>query len=240
MRIAMLDVFDLVTAYGKIEALKGVTLHVEAGKITCLLGPNGAGKTTLMMTIAGILQPRRGWIRLAGAELVGLSPAKIVARGVALVPENRLVFPHMSVRENLLAGAYQRSDKAAIDADVERMYARFPSLRERHAQLAGTLSGGEQQMLAVARALMSSPKILLVDEPSVGLAPILVSRVIAKIRELKERYHLTVLMAEQNFNQATKIADRGYIIVHGRIEFEGRSTQELRENELVKKYYLGV
>jgi branched-chain amino acid transport system ATP-binding protein len=171
----MLDVSDLVTAYGKIEALKGVSLQLETGKITCLLGPNGAGKTTLMMTIAGILRPRRGSIRLAGTELTGLSPARIVAQGVALVPENRLVFPHMSVRENLLAGAYQRRGRAEIDGDIERMYARFPRLRERHAQLAGTLSGGEQQMLAVARALMSRPRILLMDEPSLGLAPLIVA-----------------------------------------------------------------
>jgi branched-chain amino acid transport system ATP-binding protein len=162
----MLEVSDLVTTYGKIEALKGVSLQVEGGKITCLLGPNGAGKTTLMMTIAGILKPRRGSIKLEGSVLVGLSPAKIVSRGVALVPENRLVFPDMSVRENLLAGAYQRRDKGEIAADMERMYARFPPLKERREQLAGTLSGGEQQMLAVARALMSRPRLLLMDEPS--------------------------------------------------------------------------
>jgi ABC-type branched-subunit amino acid transport system ATPase component len=164
----MLDISDLVTAYGKIDALKGVSLQVETGKITCLLGPNGAGKTTLMMTIAGLLHPRRGSIRLAGTELVGLSPAGIVGHGIALVPENRLVFPQMSVRENLLAGAYQRKDKVGIDADLQQMYARFPRLNERNEQLAGTLSGGEQQMLAVARALMSRPRVLLMDEPSLG------------------------------------------------------------------------
>jgi branched-chain amino acid transport system ATP-binding protein len=149
----MLEVADLVTAYGKIEALKGVSLKVEDGRITCLLGPNGAGKTTLMMTIAGILKPLRGSIRLGGEELAGLTPARIVGKGIALVPENRLVFPQMSVRENLHAGAYQRRDKAEIEIDIERMYARFPRLKERREQLAGTLSGGEQQMLAVARAL---------------------------------------------------------------------------------------
>jgi branched-chain amino acid transport system ATP-binding protein len=161
----MLEVADLVTAYGKIEALKGVSLKVEDGRITCLLGPNGAGKTTLMMTIAGILKPRRGSIRLGGEELAGLTPARIVGKGIALVPENRLVFPQMSVRENLHAGAYQRRDKAEIEIDIERMYARFPRLKERREQLAGTLSGGEQQMLAVARALMSRPRVLLMDEP---------------------------------------------------------------------------
>ena len=237
---AILEVRDVVTAYGKIEALKGVSLSAEKGRITCLLGPNGAGKTTLMMTIAGILKPKRGSVRLDGEDLTGLPSARIVARGLALVPENRLVFPQMSVKENLEAGAFQRGRDPAIAEDIERMYQRFPRLKDRSEQLAGTMSGGEQQMLAVARALMSSPRILLVDEPSVGLAPILVSRVIAKIRELKEQRQLTVLMAEQNFNQATKIADRGYIIVHGKIEFHGESTRALRENELVKKYYLGA
>src|SRR5712671_6726021 len=170
----MLDISDLVTAYGKIEALKGVSLHAERGRITCLLGPNGAGKTTLMMSIAGILNPKRGSITLEGGELIGLAPARVVAQGVALVPENRLVFPRMSVRENLLAGAYQRRDKTEAAIDIERMYQRFPQLRERREQLAGTLSGGEQQMLAVARALMSRPRLLLMDEPSLGLAPIVV------------------------------------------------------------------
>jgi branched-chain amino acid transport system ATP-binding protein len=238
MRIAMLDVFDLVTAYGKIEALKGVSLHVEAGKITCLLGPNGAGKTTLMMTITGILQPRRGWIRLAGAELVGLSPAKIVARGVALVPENRLVFPHMSVRENLLAGAYQRNDKAAIDADVERMYARFPSLRERHAQLAGTLSGGEQQMLAVARALMSRPRVLLMDEPSLGLAPLIVAEIFRIISELN-RDGTTIFLVEQNAHMALQVAHQFFLMEQGRITFTGTPGQ-LAEDEVIQRAYLGT
>ena len=168
------------------------------------------------------------------------STEEIVSLGIALVPEGRRLFPKLTVEENLLLGAYRREARADIARNLAFAYDAFPALRERRGQLAGSMSGGEQQMLAVGRALMSSPKMLLVDEPSVGLAPILVSRVIAKIKELKEQYHLTVLMAEQNFNQATKIADRGYIIVHGKIEFEGRSTQELRENELVKKYYLGV
>src|SRR5262245_18308409 len=165
----MLEIEELVTAYGQIEALKGVSLAAQSGKITCLLGPNGAGKSTLMMTIAGILHPRRGSIRLEGAELTGLTLARIVGHGIALVPENRLVFPQMSVRENLLAGAYQRRDRGEIDHDIERMYDRFGRLRERREQLAGTLSGGEQQMLAVARALMSRPRLLLMDEPSLGL-----------------------------------------------------------------------
>ncbi len=234
----MLDVSDLVTAYGKIEALKGVSLRAETGRITCLLGPNGAGKTTLMMTIAGILQPRRGSIRLAGDELVGLSPARIVARGVALVPENRLVFPHMSVRENLLAGAYQRNDKAEIDADVERMYSRFPRLRERHAQLAGTLSGGEQQMLAVARALMSRPRFLLMDEPSLGLAPLIVTEIFQIISELN-RDGTTIFLVEQNAHMALQVAHQFFLMEQGRITFKGTPGQ-LAEDEVIQRAYLGT
>src|SRR5215468_11009109 len=197
-----------------------------------------------MRCITGQIVPSRGRIvaEIDGEEydLTGRPADEIARLGISLVPEGRRLFPKLSVEENLLLGAYRRAARADIHRNLEFAYEAFPVLRGRRAQLAGSMSGGEQQMLAVARALMSSPHILLIDEPSVGLAPILVSRVIAKIRELKERRQLTVLMAEQNFNQATKIADRGYIIVHGKIEFEGRSTQELRENELVKKYYLGV
>ncbi len=234
----MLDVSDLVTAYGKIEALKGVSLHVESEKITCLLGPNGAGKTTLMMTIAGILQPRRGSIRLGGTELVGLSPARIVARGVALVPENRLVFPQMSVLENLLAGAYQRSDKAEINVDVERMYTRFPHLRERHQQLAGTLSGGEQQMLAVARALMSRPRVLLMDEPSLGLAPLVVAEIFSIISELN-RDGTTIFLVEQNAHMALQVAHQFFLMEQGRITFKGTPGQ-LAEDEVIQRAYLGT
>ncbi len=192
----------------------------------------------------GMVAPSAGEIFLetdgVRIDLTRKSTEEIVSLGIALVPEGRRLFPKLTVEENLLLGAYRAQARAAISRNLAFSFEAFPVLRERRRQLAGSMSGGEQQMLAVARALMSSPRILLVDEPSVGLAPILVSRVIAKIKELKEQYQLTVLMAEQNFNQATKIADRGYIIVHGRIEFEGRSTRELRENELVKKYYLGV
>jgi branched-chain amino acid transport system ATP-binding protein len=234
----MLDVSDLATAYGKIEALKGVSLQVESGKITCLLGPNGAGKTTLMMTIAGILRPRRGSIRLAGVELVGLSPAMIVAQGVALVPENRLVFPQMSVRENLLAGAYQRRDNAGIDGDIERMYARFPRLREREAQLAGTLSGGEQQMLAVARALMSRPRVLLMDEPSLGLAPLVVAEIFKIIAELN-RDGTTIFLVEQNAHMALQVAHQFFLMEQGRITFTGTPGQ-LAEDEVIQRAYLGT
>jgi branched-chain amino acid transport system ATP-binding protein len=234
----MLAISDLVTAYGKIEALKGVSLNLEAGKITCLLGPNGAGKTTLMMTIAGILKPRRGSIRLADTELTGLSPARIVARGVALVPENRLVFPQMSVRENLLAGAYQRNDKAEIAADLERMFARFPRLRERHEQLAGTLSGGEQQMLAVARALMSRPRVLLMDEPSLGLAPIIVAEIFSIVGELN-RDGTTIFLVEQNAHMALQVAHQFFLMEQGRITFRGMPGQ-LAEDEVIQRAYLGT
>ncbi len=234
----MLDVTDLVTAYGKIEALKGVSLRVEAGRITCLLGPNGAGKTTLMMTMAGILKPRRGSIRLDGCELVGLSPARIVAQGVALVPENRLVFPQMSVRENLLAGAYQRRDKADIAADIESMYDRFPRLRERREQLAGTLSGGEQQMLAVARALMSRPRLLLMDEPSLGLAPLIVKEIFDIVAELN-RDGTTIFLVEQNAHMALQVAHQFFLMEQGRVTFSG-TPGELAEDEVIQRAYLGT
>ena len=230
--------------YGAVRVLHGVSIEVREGETVALLGTNGNGKTTLIKCLMGMVRPEAGEIFLesdgARVDLAGKSTEEIVALGIALVPEGRRLFPKLSVEENLLLGAYRAGARGDIPANLAFAFEAFPVLAARRRQLAGSMSGGEQQMLAVARALMSSPRILLVDEPSVGLAPILVSRVIAKIRELKERRQLTVLMAEQNFNQATKIADRGYIIVHGRIEFEGRSTRELRENELVKKYYLGV
>ena len=234
----MLIVSDRVTAYGKIEALKGVTLRVEDGRITCLLGPNGAGKTTLMMTIAGILQPRSGSIRLNETDLAGLSPAGIVAQGVALVPENRLVFPQMSVQENLLAGAYQRKGKAEIFADIDRMYARFPRLRERREQLAGTLSGGEQQMLAVARALMSRPKLLLMDEPSLGLAPLVVAEIFRIITELN-RDGTSIFLVEQNAHMALQVAHHFYLMEQGRVTFSGTPGQ-LAEDEVIQRAYLGT
>jgi branched-chain amino acid transport system ATP-binding protein len=235
---------DVDAGYGAVRVLHGVSLEVREGETVALLGTNGNGKSTLIKCIMGMVSPTAGEIVLetdgARVDLSRTSTEEIVGLGIALVPEGRRLFPKLTVEENLLLGAYRRAARSSIAGNLAFCFEAFPVLRERRRQLAGSMSGGEQQMLAVARALMSSPRILLVDEPSVGLAPILVSRVIAKIKELKEQYHLTVLMAEQNFNQATKIADRGYIIVHGKIEFEGRSTRELRENELVKKYYLGV
>jgi branched-chain amino acid transport system ATP-binding protein len=235
---------DVDAGYGAVRVLHGVSIEVREGETVALLGTNGNGKSTLIKCLMGMVTPESGEIFLetdgGRVDLTGKSTEEIVGLGIALVPEGRRLFPKLSVEENLLLGAYRPAARADIAANLAYAFEAFPVLAGRRRQLAGSMSGGEQQMLAVARALMSSPKILLVDEPSVGLAPILVSRVIAKIRELKEQRHLTVLMAEQNFNQATKIADRGYIIVHGKIEFEGRSTKELRENELVKKYYLGV
>ena len=233
----LLEISNLVTAYGKIEALKGVSLTVEQGSITCLLGPNGAGKTTLMMTTAGILQPKRGSIRFAGNEIAGRAPHAIVAQGVALVPENRLVFPAMTVIDNLQAGAYQRGDRAGIDADIERMFARFPRLKERSAQLAGTLSGGEQQMLAVARALMSRPKLLLMDEPSLGLAPLVVAEIFSIIADL-HRDGATIFLVEQNAHMALKVAQHFYLMEQGKVSFSG-TPGALAEDEVIRRAYLG-
>jgi len=239
-----LVVRDIEAGYGGVRVLRGVSMHVDEGETVVLLGTNGNGKSTLMKCIMGIVTPDAGEIYLdvdgRHTSLVGLRPEEIVRLGITLVPEGRRLLPRLTVEENLLLGAFRPEARADIAKNRAFCYEAFPVLAERRRQLAGSMSGGEQQMLAIARALMSTPRILLVDEPSVGLAPILVSRVIAKIRELKAQHDLTVLMAEQNFNQATKIADRGYIIVHGQIEFEGRSTRELTEHDLVKKYYLGL
>ena len=234
----MLDVKDIVTAYGKIEALKGVTLAATEGRITCLLGPNGAGKTTLMYSIAGILKPRSGTIRLGAADITGQSPAAIVGRGLALVPENRLVFPQMSVAENLEAGAYQRRDMAEVATDIERMYARFPRLKERYTQLAGTLSGGEQQMLSVARALMSRPRILLMDEPSLGLAPLIVEEIFRIVEEL-HKDGVTIFLVEQNVHMALKVAHYFYLMEQGRVTFSGEPGK-LAEDEVIQRAYLGT
>ena len=235
---------DLEAGYGAVRVLHRVCIEVNDGETVVLLGTNGNGKSTLIKCIMGMVRPDAGEIFLETdgrrVDLVGKAPEEIVNLGITMVPEGRRLFPRLTAEENLLLGAYRTEARKDIARNLRFCFEAFPILEQRKRQLAGSMSGGEQQMLAIARALMSAPRMLLVDEPSVGLAPIFVSRVIAKIKELKERYQLTVLMAEQNFNQATKIAGRGYIIVHGKIEFEGRSTQELREHELVKKYYLGV
>jgi branched-chain amino acid transport system ATP-binding protein len=235
--MSLLKVQDVVTAYGKIEALKGVSLEVAQGSITCLLGPNGAGKTTLMMSVAGILKPRRGSILFNGADIAGGAPHAIVAKGIALVPENRLVFPKMTVLENLQAGAYQRRDRKAVAEDVETMFGRFPRLKERAAQEAGTLSGGEQQMLAVARALMSRPQLLLMDEPSLGLAPLVVEEIFRIVGELN-REGVSIFLVEQNAHLALKVAQHFYLIEQGRISFSG-TPGALAEDEVIRRAYLG-
>jgi len=230
--------------YGAVRALHGVSISIQSGETVALLGTNGNGKSTLMKCVMGMVRPTRGSISLLlddeSHDLTKLSTEQIVNLGVAMVPEGRRLFPRLTVEENLLLGAFRPGARAAIPKNLSFSYEVFPMLAERKRQLAGSLSGGQQQMLAIARALMSSPRLLLVDEPSVGLAPILVSHTIAKIKELKERYGLTVLMAEQNFHQAIRIADRGYIIVHGEIVFDGRTVAELESNALVKSYYLGT
>jgi branched-chain amino acid transport system ATP-binding protein len=239
-----ISVENLCAGYGAVQVLDGISLSVRDGETVTLLGTNGNGKSTLMKCIMGIVRPTSGSVRavIDGAEhdLVGLAPEEIVELGIALVPEGRRLFPRLTVEENLLLGAFRKTARAAITKNLAFCYETFPRLAERRKQLAGSMSGGEQQMLTLARALMTAPKILLVDEPSVGLAPILVIHTIDKIRELKESYRLTVLMAEQNFTQAIRIADRGYVIVHGRIEYQGGSREDLANNELIHKLYMGL
>jgi branched-chain amino acid transport system ATP-binding protein len=238
-----LAINDLDAGYGAVKALRGVTLNVEAGETVALLGTNGNGKSTLMKCVAGLVRPRRGHMSLTidgnVHDLTKLSPETIVDLGVALVPEGRRLFPKLTVLENLMLGAFRRAARRDIARNLVQAFDTFPALKERQNQLAGTMSGGQQQMLAIARALMSSPRLLLIDEPSVGLSPLLVSQTIAKIGELNRRFGLTVLMAEQNFNQAIRIADRGYIIVHGEIVVAAGSVDELRGNDIVKRLYLG-
>ena len=237
-RAACCEVADIATAYGKIEALKGVSLSAEKGRITCLLGPNGAGKTTLMSPSPASSSPGAAPIRLDGEEIAGLASARIVARGLALVPENRLVFPQMSVKENLEAGAYpapgrdrhRRGHRAHVRSA-------FPACKERREQLAGTLSGGEQQMLAVARALMSRPRILLMDEPSLGLAPMVVEEVFRIVGDLN-RDGVTIFLVEQNAHMALKVAHHFYLMEQGRVTFSGEPGK-LAEDEVIQRAYLG-
>ena len=235
---------NLCAGYGSVQVLDGISLTVNDGETVALLGTNGNGKSTLMKCIMGIVPVRAGRLvaEIDGAEhdLASMATEDIVDLGIVLVPEGRRLFPRLTVHENLLLGAYRRSARAALAQNLAYCFEAFPVLAARAKQLAGSISGGEQQMLTLARALMTQPKILLIDEPSVGLSPLFVSRTIDKIRELKESHGLTVLMAEQNFHQAIRIADRGYVIVHGRIEFEGRTRGELADNELVHKLYMGL
>jgi len=239
-----LSVESIDAAYGHVRVLEDVSLNVEAGKTVVLLGTNGNGKSTLIKCIMGMVRPRAGRITAVidgrQHELIGRTTEQIVDLGIALVPEGRRLFPRLTVEENLLLGAFRPSARREIKRNMDFCFEIFPRLAERRSQLAGSMSGGEQQMLALGRALMSGPRILLVDEPSVGLGPIMVSRTIDAIKELKERYQLTVLMAEQNFTQALRIADSGYVIVHGKIAFEGRSADELNNNDLIRKFYLGM
>jgi branched-chain amino acid transport system ATP-binding protein len=238
-----LTIQGVEAGYGAVRALHGISVSVSEKETVALLGTNGNGKSTLMKCVMGIVRPTKGSIRLTmdgkDFDLTKLSTEEIVNLGVAMVPEGRRLFPKLTVEENLLLGAFRPLARPEIQKNLQFSYEIFPVLAERRRQLAGSMSGGQQQMLAIARALMSAPKLLLVDEPSVGLAPILVSHTITKIKELKERYGLTVLMAEQNFHQAIRIADRGYIIVHGEIVFEG-GVAALEQNDLVKSYYLGT
>jgi branched-chain amino acid transport system ATP-binding protein len=231
-------------AYGAVRVIEDVSLTIGGGETVVLLGTNGNGKSTLMKCIMGMVRPSEGSIiaEIDGVhhDLVGRSTEEIVDLGIALVPEGRRLFPKLTVEENLLLGAFRRTARRELDRNLAVCFETFPRLAERRSQLAGSMSGGEQQMLALGRAMMLAPKILLVDEPSVGLAPILVSRMIDAIAEMKQRYNLTVLMAEQNFTQAIRIADRGYVIVHGKIAFEGGSADALNNNDLIKKFYLGL
>jgi branched-chain amino acid transport system ATP-binding protein len=239
-----LRVEGLCAGYGAVQVLEGISLGVNDGETVTLLGTNGNGKSTLMRCIMGIVPLRAGRITAVvdGVEhdLAGRAPEDIVNLGIVLVPEGRRLFARLTVEENLLLGAYRPTARAAITRNLAFCFETFPILAERRTQLAGSMSGGEQQMLTLARALMTAPKILLIDEPSVGLSPLLVVHIINQIRDLKERYGLTVLMAEQNFHQAIRIADRGYVIVHGRIEYEGVSRDELSNNELIRKLYMGL
>ena len=231
----MLKIENLVVNYGGIEAVKGISLDVPDGNIITLVGANGAGKSTTLRSIAGLVKAKSGSITLDGEELLGLSTPEIVSRGITMVPEGRRVFPDMTVLENLKIGAYLRKD--SLKDDIDHVYDLFPRLKERSWQAAGTLSGGEQQMLAVGRALMSRPKIIMMDEPSLGLAPIIVQGIFDIIREIN-RQGTTVLLIEQNANMALKTADYGYVMETGRISLQGTG-EELLANEQVKELYLG-
>ena len=239
-----LEIRGVDAGYGSVRALQGVSMGIREGETVALLGTNGNGNSTLMKCVMGNVRPTRGEIILTldgtAHDLTKLSTEEIVGLGVALVPEGRRLFPKLTVEENLLLGAFRREARPHIAKNLQLAYETFGVLKERRRQLAGSMSGGQQQMLAIARALMSSPKLLLVDEPSVGLSPLLVSNTVTMIKQLKEKHGLTVLMAEQNFHQAIRIADRGYIIVHGEIVFEGKTVAELEHNDLVKNYYLGT
>ncbi len=233
----ILEIKDLVVSYNGIEAVKGISFDVPKGEIVTLIGANGAGKSTVLKTVAGVVKPKNASILFEGEEISGKTPDFIVSKGVTLVPEGRRVFPNLTVLENLKIGAYLRKDKKEIQKDIEHVYELFPRLSERSWQLAGTLSGGEQQMLAVGRALMSSPKLIMMDEPSLGLAPLVVQDIFSIIRQINSE-GITVLLIEQNANMALKIADKAYVMETGRITMEGTG-EELLANETIKEAYLG-
>ena len=234
----MLSIEDVSSGYEKGLALHGVDIKVEKGEVVVLIGANGAGKSTLLRTISGALRPKKGHILFQGQKIEGKKPHSIVRIGIVQIPEGRGIISRMTVKENLDMGAYLRSDKDGIIRDLERVFEKFPRLRERLGQNAGTLSGGEQQMLAIGRALLAKPRLLLMDEPSLGLSPTFVEFVFETIRELREKDGYTILLVEQNANQALDVADRGYVLETGRIVLEGES-QALRDNEEVQRAYLG-
>lgn len=235
----MLEIKNIETYYGNIQALKGITISVNEGEIICLIGANGAGKSTTLMSISGVVPPQNGEILLNGRSILGKSPDDIVALGISQVPEGRRIFPQLTVRENLDLGALLRRDKEKIREDLEYVYELFPILKERRHQAGGTLSGGEQQMLAISRALMARPKLLLLDEPSLGLAPLLVQQIFRIIEQINRENRTTIFLVEQNANLALKIAHRGYVMETGRITLTDEAENLLR-NEEVKKAYLGV
>jgi branched-chain amino acid transport system ATP-binding protein len=237
--MAMLEVNNIHTYYGNIHALKGISLTVEKGEIVTLIGANGAGKTTTLRTISGLLRPREGAIAMEGESIVGTPAHRLVYQGIAMVPEGRGIFARLTVQENLEMGAYSRGDKGGINRDFERVFGLFPRLRERRSQVAGTLSGGEQQMLATARAMMAGPRILLMDEPSMGLAPVLVEAIFDTILRINKEEGLTVLLVEQNALMALSIAHRGYVLQTGEIVLAD-TAQKLKTNEMVQKAYLGT
>ena len=233
----MLEVRGIETYYGNIPALRGISIDVPAGSVVAILGANGAGKTTLLKTIAGVLRPRSGTVSFLGEEITGLPSHKIVRRGVALVPEGRAILSRMTVRENLEMGAFPRRDAKKVLLDLDRVMERFPVLKERTGQLGGSLSGGEQQMLSIARALMSAPKLLLLDEPTLGLAPIVVADIFSIIREINAA-GTTILLVEQNVKQALKVSSYAYVLETGKIALSGPS-KELRQEPRIKASYLG-
>jgi branched-chain amino acid transport system ATP-binding protein len=233
----MLTLDNVSVNYGAIEALTGISMHVEAGEVVTLIGANGAGKTTTLRTITGLLEPREGTITFEGEDISGRATHRLVAKGISMSPEGRGVFANLSVRENLQMGAYLKKDKRVIAADMERVFQMFPRLKERESQKAGTLSGGEQQMLAIGRALMSQPRLLLLDEPSLGLAPLVVHTIFEAIDEIKSK-GTTILLVEQNAHAALKHSDRAYVLETGRIVMEGPS-KELAADPGIKEAYLG-